>query len=70
MKYERIKLLKNKVLSDDWNRESHPYVKQDFGHWDLVLPPGGDGQAQIKHGSILKVSSVMCKILRLDCVLL
>lgn len=45
------------ILSDGWNRKSHPMTKGEFGVFEIVLPPK-DGQPAIPHNSKVKVSVV------------
>ena len=40
---------------NDWDRESHPMVKDQWGKWHLFIP----GRKTIPHGSKVKIS--MCK---------
>lgn len=40
---------------DNWNRESHPYKKLEYGKWELTIPPNNDGTPVIKHLSEIKV---------------
>nr|CAI5837927.1 unnamed protein product [Callosobruchus analis] len=40
---------------NDWNRDSHPYKKLEYGKWELILPPKGDGTPAINHLSEIKV---------------
>lgn len=39
---------------DNWNRISHPMVKDSFGVWSITVPPK-DGKCAIPHDSKLKV---------------
>ncbi|KAL1493449.1 hypothetical protein ABEB36_011499 [Hypothenemus hampei] len=32
-----------------WNRDSHPFVKLDYGKWELVVPPNELGEPAINH---------------------
>nr|CRZ24851.1 Bm5528 [Brugia malayi] len=41
---------------NDWNTESHPYKKLEYGKWELIIPADKDGNCPIKHGSIIKVA--------------
>ncbi|KAJ9630858.1 alpha-1,4-glucan branching enzyme [Taxawa tesnikishii (nom. ined.)] len=43
---------------NDWNRDSHPMKKDDFGVWEIVLPPQ-NGQPAIPHDSKIKISLVV-----------
>jgi 1,4-alpha-glucan branching enzyme len=40
---------------NDWNRDSHPMKKDDYGVWEIVVP-AKNGQPAIAHNSKLKVS--------------
>ncbi|GLH08149.1 1,4-alpha-glucan-branching enzyme [Gryllus bimaculatus] len=40
---------------DEWNRNSHPYNKLEFGKWELHIPPNSDGSCPIKHLSEIKI---------------
>ncbi|MFH4980149.1 hypothetical protein AB6A40_006858 [Gnathostoma spinigerum] len=40
---------------NNWNHESHPYRRLEYGKWELVIPPKPDGSCPIEHGSIIKV---------------
>jgi hypothetical protein len=42
------------ISLDDWNRDSHPMKKNQFGVFELVLP-AKDGQPAIGHNSKVKV---------------
>ncbi len=42
------------VSLDNWNRISHPMTKDQFGVWEITLPPK-DGQCAIPHDSKIKV---------------
>jgi 1,4-alpha-glucan branching enzyme len=44
---------------DEWNRDSHPMTKDEFGCFDITLP-AVDGQPAIPHKSKLKVVSNVC----------
>jgi len=46
------------VILDDWNRASHPMKKDDFGIWEITLPPKSNGVCAIPHDSKLKVRIV------------
>ncbi|EFO21494.2 hypothetical protein LOAG_06995 [Loa loa] len=41
---------------NDWNTESHPYKRLEYGKWELIIPADKDGNCPIKHGSIIKVA--------------
>ncbi|XP_063060879.1 1,4-alpha-glucan-branching enzyme isoform X2 [Engraulis encrasicolus] len=38
-----------------WDKFSHPYNKQDYGKWKLIMPPKEDGSPVVPHGTKLKV---------------
>lgn len=38
-----------------WNRDSLPYKKLEYGKWELIIPPNGDGSCAIPHLSEVKV---------------
>jgi 1,4-alpha-glucan branching enzyme len=40
---------------NDWNGDSHPLTKNDFGTWEIFLP---DGEPQPKHEELVKVRVV------------
>ncbi|XP_050529799.1 1,4-alpha-glucan-branching enzyme [Daktulosphaira vitifoliae] len=40
---------------NDWNRESTPYKKLEYGKWELVIPPNNDGSPVVKHLSEVKI---------------
>lgn len=42
-------------LLDNWQWESHPFKKLEFGKWELVIPPQSNGSPAIVHGSEVKV---------------
>lgn len=46
------------VITDDWNKVSHPFKKLEFGKWEITLPANPDGSCPIKHMSRVKVSHV------------
>ncbi|KAH7718854.1 Gbe1 protein [Aphelenchoides avenae] len=41
---------------NNWSTESHPYEKQPFGKWKLVIPAKADGSCPIPHNSVVKVA--------------
>ncbi|KAK0634782.1 alpha-glucan branching enzyme [Bombardia bombarda] len=41
---------------NNWNRESHPMKKNDFGVFELTIPPTSTGEAAIPHNSKIKVT--------------
>lgn len=40
---------------NDWNRQSHPMKKNDFGVFEVVVPPNANGQPAIPHNSKVKI---------------
>lgn len=44
-----------KCRADNWNRDSHPMKKNDFGVFEITLPPNPNGEAAIPHNSKIKV---------------
>ncbi|KAK5929648.1 hypothetical protein CgunFtcFv8_010867 [Champsocephalus gunnari] len=38
-----------------WDKFTHPYTKQEFGKWELILPPKHDNSPAVDHNSKLKV---------------
>ncbi|KZT29236.1 glycoside hydrolase family 13 protein [Neolentinus lepideus HHB14362 ss-1] len=49
------------VLTGDfngWNRTSHPMKKNEFGIWEITIPPKEPGVCAIPHDSKLKISMV------------
>ncbi|KIM23725.1 glycoside hydrolase family 13 protein [Serendipita vermifera MAFF 305830] len=53
--------IKASLIGDfnDWSRDSHPMTKNNFGVWEIVIPPGSNGQAAIPHDSKIKISMVI-----------
>ena len=45
------------ILIDNWNRESHPLGRNEFGVWSIRLE-SQQGQYPISHGSRVKVAHV------------
>ena len=50
-------MLKNSRFSpiDNWNRDSHPMSKNQYGVFEIVVPAKVNGQAAIPHNSKIKV---------------
>ncbi|KAF8737953.1 hypothetical protein AX14_012132 [Amanita brunnescens Koide BX004] len=44
---------------NEWNRSSHPMIKDDFGVWSIVVPPVKPGICAIPHDSKIKISLVL-----------
>ncbi|KAL8336094.1 hypothetical protein RB601_000091 [Gaeumannomyces tritici] len=40
---------------NDWNRQSHSMKKDDFGVFQIVVPPSANGQPAIPHNSKIKI---------------
>ncbi len=47
------------VHADNWDRDATPMTKNNFGVWEVTLPPK-DGQPAITHDSKIKVSNRSC----------
>ncbi|KAI9360401.1 family 13 glycoside hydrolase [Zopfochytrium polystomum] len=43
---------------NDWSRDSHPMVKNDFGVWEIFLPNLPSGELAIPHDSKIKISMI------------
>ncbi|KAJ3111534.1 alpha-1,4-glucan branching enzyme [Phlyctochytrium bullatum] len=41
---------------NNWNRESHPMKRNDFGVWEITLPNNPDGSRPIPHDTKVKIS--------------
>jgi 1,4-alpha-glucan branching enzyme len=56
---EDIGLLSRAVFespnADNWNRISHPLVKDQYGIWSITLPPKAPGVPALAHDSKIKV---------------
>ncbi|KAH8677509.1 family 13 glycoside hydrolase [Xylariales sp. PMI_506] len=50
---------------NNWNRESHPMKKNDFGVWEITVP-AVNGEAAIPHKSKLKISMAIPTGERID----
>ncbi|TFK43739.1 glycoside hydrolase family 13 protein [Crucibulum laeve] len=44
---------------NEWNRTSHPMTKNDFGVWEITLPPLKSGACAIPHDSKIKISMIL-----------
>ncbi|KAJ7232223.1 glycoside hydrolase family 13 protein [Mycena haematopus] len=44
---------------NEWNRASHPMKKNDFGVWEITIPPTNSGACAIPHDSKIKISMVI-----------
>ncbi|XP_063219264.1 1,4-alpha-glucan-branching enzyme isoform X2 [Bacillus rossius redtenbacheri] len=40
---------------NNWNRESHPFMKLEFGKWELYIPAHQDGSCVLSHLSEVKI---------------
>lgn len=45
------------VITDEWNRTINPMVKNDFGVWEITVPPLPSGKCAIPHDTKIKVST-------------
>ncbi len=43
------------LTPDNWNRISHPMQKDEYGVWEITVPPTASGECGIPHDSKLKV---------------
>ncbi|OSX60390.1 glycoside hydrolase family 13 protein [Postia placenta MAD-698-R-SB12] len=43
---------------NNWNRTSHPMVKDSFGVWEITIPPKEPGVCAIPHDSKIKISMI------------
>lgn len=43
------------ILQDEWNRQSHPMKRDDFGVWEVTVPPLPSGVCAIPHDTKVKV---------------
>ncbi|KAI0700723.1 glycoside hydrolase superfamily [Cytidiella melzeri] len=53
---------KEAVLIGDfnkWNRISHPMTKNEYGVWEITVPPKPQGECPIPHDSKVKVSFIL-----------
>jgi 1,4-alpha-glucan branching enzyme len=48
-------VLNEYMLTDKWNRISHPMQKDAYGVWSITLPPKSPGVCAIPHDSKVKV---------------
>lgn len=44
---------------NDWNRTSHPLKKNEFGVWEITIPPKSPGVCAIPHDSKIKISMIL-----------
>nr|GAT58217.1 1,4-alpha-glucan branching enzyme [Mycena chlorophos] len=44
---------------NEWNRISHPMKKNEFGVWEIVVPPLPSGACAIPHDSKIKISMIL-----------
>lgn len=51
---------------NNWNRDSHPMKKGDFGVFEIIVPPKVNGQPAIPHNSKIKISLVLPSGERID----
>ncbi|KZV77128.1 glycoside hydrolase family 13 protein [Peniophora sp. CONT] len=43
---------------NDWNRISHPLTRNEYGVWEMTIPPTADGQPAVAHDSKIKISMI------------
>ncbi|KAK7060409.1 alpha-1,4-glucan branching enzyme [Paramarasmius palmivorus] len=44
---------------NDWDRTSHPMTRDEFGSWEIKVPPKSPGVCAIPHDSKIKISMVL-----------
>ncbi|EEB95057.1 hypothetical protein MPER_06035, partial [Moniliophthora perniciosa FA553] len=44
---------------NDWNRTSHPMIRDNFGVWEITVTPKSPGVCAIPHDSKIKISMVL-----------
>ncbi|KNZ77177.1 1,4-alpha-glucan-branching enzyme [Termitomyces sp. J132] len=44
---------------NEWNRTSHPMKKDEFGVWEITIPPVSPGVCAIPHDSKIKISMII-----------
>ncbi|KIJ69977.1 glycoside hydrolase family 13 protein [Hydnomerulius pinastri MD-312] len=44
---------------NNWHRMSHPMTKNEYGIWEITLPPKAPGEPAIPHDSKLKISMIL-----------
>ncbi|KIM46397.1 glycoside hydrolase family 13 protein [Hebeloma cylindrosporum] len=44
---------------NEWNRTSHPMKRDDYGVWEITVPPFPSGACAIPHDSKIKISMVL-----------
>ncbi|KAF9569108.1 glycoside hydrolase family 13 protein [Agrocybe pediades] len=44
---------------NEWNRTSHPMKRDDFGVWEVIVPPLPSGACAIPHDTKVKISMVL-----------
>ena len=52
---------------NNWKKTEYPFKEGKYGKWDLTIPPNGDGNCAIPHGSFVKVKRTT--FLRSTCAL-
>lgn len=63
--FTTCRLLSLTYLIDHWNRVSHPMTRNQYGIWEITLPPKAPGEPTIPHDSKLKVNSTLSSVLGL-----
>lgn len=48
-------MIANSPSLDKWDKTAHPMKKNEFGVFELIIPPTADGQPAIAHNSKIKV---------------
>ncbi|KAH7887555.1 glycoside hydrolase family 13 protein [Phlebopus sp. FC_14] len=44
---------------NNWNRMSHPLTKNEYGIWEIAVPPKDPGECAIPHDSKVKISMIL-----------
>ncbi|THV08317.1 glycoside hydrolase [Dendrothele bispora CBS 962.96] len=44
---------------NEWNRSSHPMKKDNFGVWEITVPPKSPGVCAIPHDSKIKITMIL-----------
>ncbi|KAI6047508.1 glycoside hydrolase family 13 protein [Pisolithus marmoratus] len=47
------------LIADEWNRVTHPLSKNQYGVWEIEVPPKTNGQPAILHDSKVKISMIL-----------
>jgi 1,4-alpha-glucan branching enzyme len=53
--FSRSRTCAQRLRIDEWSRTSHPMKANDFGVWEITVPPLPSGRCAIPHDSKIKV---------------